>query len=170
MRRYALIACLVVLCTTALANAQPRAPYHWYHEGHRRAYPESPDQLVQSWYQRYLHRETDYAGAKGWIDALRRGDSPEAVLAMILSSEEYYGNAGNSPIGFVQRLFLDIAGRAPTPQELDYWARRRMHQTDRRDVAYAVLLRFPGSWESPPAYPDYSRYDHRRPTWPYRPR
>jgi len=164
MQRYALIASLAVLCATALANGQQQ----WYHEGHRRAYPERPEALVKSWYERYLHREPEYPGAQGWVDALRQGQPPEAVLAMILSSEEYYGNAGNSPSGFVQRLFLDIAGRAPTPRELDYWVHRRMSQSERHDVAYALLQRFPGIWETPPAYPDHGRYDYRRPTWPYR--
>src|SRR5262249_20054229 len=81
MRRFAILACFGVCLAAPPAAAQ----YHWYHEGYRQAYPQQAEELVRSWYQRYLHREPDPNRA-AWVDALNSGQQPEAVLAGILSS------------------------------------------------------------------------------------
>jgi hypothetical protein len=100
--------------------------------------------MVSSWYQRYLRRPAD-AGAAGWIQALRTGHSPEEILSSILSSEEYYRDAGGSGPAFIQRLFMDVVGRPPTGPEITYWT-GRMRFRSRKDVAYQVLLRHPQDW------------------------
>ncbi len=162
MRRFAIVACFVALLAAAPASAQ----YDWYHEGYRQAYPNQAEDLVRSWYRRYLHREPDPNRA-AWVDALNSGQQPEAVLAGILGSTEYYDKAGGTPEGFVNRLFLDLTGRRPTPGELEHWVRRAAYG-DRKDVAYALLMRYPQSWGPEPVYRDERRYDYRRLYWPYR--
>jgi hypothetical protein len=162
MRRSAILAC----CGVFLAAAPSFAQSNWYHEGYQGAYPQQAEELVRVWYQRFLHREPDPNRA-AWVDALNSGQQPEAVLAGILSSTEYYDKAGGSPEAFVNRLFQDLTGRRPSPSEMDHWVRRAAYG-DRKDVAYALLMRYPQDWGTGPTYRDDRRYDYRRPNWPYR--
>src|SRR5262245_59977618 len=103
--------------------------------------------------------------AQGWAGRLDAGEAPELVLSGILGSDEYYRRAGSTPRGFVQRLFRDVTGRAPSAREVSYWAGRMRFDT-RDDVAYEVLTRYP---------PTYGKvtvertYEYRRPYYPYRP-
>jgi len=147
--------------------------------------PGDAQQLVDSWYQKFLNRQRD-AWSSVWIDALRAGQPPEAMLSKILSSQEYYEKSGGTPEGFVQTLYLDLAGREPTPQEVNYWVQRQ-YQADRADVAYQLLLRYPQAWQwqggipggafppqpgyepQQPSYePQQPSYDYRAPVFPYR--
>ncbi len=81
--------------------------------------------LVQSWYQRYLHREPDPGGLHTWVSALRCGASPDDVQASILASEEYYCNRGkHCETGYVSALFTDVLGRAPCEHDIHSWTHR----------------------------------------------
>lgn len=80
--------------------------------------------LVQSWYQRYLHRQPDPQGLHTWVSALRQGESPLAVQASILASDEYFCRYGHTNAGFVTGLYTDVLGRAPCAQELADWSHR----------------------------------------------
>jgi hypothetical protein len=98
--------------------------------------------MVREWYRRFLDREPDPSGFRYQLDRLREGHPPEDVLAGILGSDEYYRRAGGRPAAFVQELFLDLTGRPPTPAERQQWSRLTLIR-GRRDVAHALLLRFP---------------------------
>jgi len=133
-------------------------------------------QLVSSWYQRFLGRQPDQWSST-WIDQIRNGQSPDAVLASILSSQEYYNRGGGTPQGFIQRLFLDLTGQPPTPGQMNHWT-NRLFSSDRTDVAHALLLRYPQAWQggAPASYypptpsyaPPTNYYNYRRPHYPYR--
>jgi hypothetical protein len=45
--------------------------------------------LVQSFYQRFLQRTADLGGLSGWLSALQLGTTDEDVLAHIVGSAEY---------------------------------------------------------------------------------
>jgi len=125
-------------------------------------YDSGPDQMVQEWYSKFLHRPADPA-ASTWADQLRAGQTPEDVLAQILGSPEYYNRGGGNPEGFVRRLYLDLTGRPPAPPELKFWV-NDVYRSDRHDVAYRMLQRFPQSWGGGPE----SEPDYRRPFFRYR--
>jgi streptogramin lyase len=46
--------------------------------------------LVQSFYQRFLHRQGETVGLQGWTGALRAGSRDEQVIAAIVGSSEYF--------------------------------------------------------------------------------
>ena len=79
-----ILSLLGVLLLTPLSPAQYRIEI-------RRAYPAAyvtsvpaqPEQLVTSWYRRYLNREPDPGGLATWTNALRSGNSSEMTLASI---------------------------------------------------------------------------------------
>jgi hypothetical protein len=123
--------------------------------------------LVQTWYRKYLHREPDPDGIATWVNALSSGQTPEAVLATLLGSQEYYDRCGDTPDGFVRIAFQDITGRAPTPSEYAYWTGRMTFMSS-KDVAYAMLTRYPQTWGTPAAWRDDNRYEYRRMVQPYR--
>ena len=77
--------------------------------------------LVQSWYGRYLNRQADPAGLDNWVRQLRNGTPPEHVQASILGSEEFYGNYGRSPEGYVTGLYTEVLGRKPCHKDIVEW-------------------------------------------------
>jgi hypothetical protein len=162
----------LALAGPALADDAPPAT-----GGHAGA---SPEMLIDYWYHNYLHRAPDQ-GAAGWAAALNRGQAPEAILAILLSSQEYYAAGGGTPAGYVRELFHDLVRRDPTPRELDYWV-RRLRLSSRRDVAYDLLTRYPQTWPGlrtaptyvpgrpdpfGPRYPDPASRDFPDPGGPY---
>jgi hypothetical protein len=144
-------------------------------------YRDRAEDLVTSWYNRYLGRNPDYAAA-GWIEQLQRGKSPQQILSAILGSDEYYNRTGGTPESFIQGLFQDIVGRPPSPQEYNALLRRAWAGR-RNDLAYSLLVRYPQGWEGgatayyPPYQPGYNAwpsttpyhapYDYRRPWYRY---
>ena len=130
-------------------------------------------ELVDIWYRRYLGRSAEL-GAQGWVTALDAGQSPEAVLASILSSDEYWRRSGENGPDYVRTLFQSITGRRPTPQEVAYWL-HHLRRRDRRDVAYDLLKRYPIGLAAAATrrYDPDEEYEYRRPLehhqgWRYR--
>jgi hypothetical protein len=129
-------------------------------------YPvDNSARLVRSWYQRFLQREPDRQGLSGWVEEVRRGTPPEAVLSGILGGTEYYDRCGDSPEGFVETLFQDLLGRPPNQREFSYWVGRTAYESN-QDVAYALLRRYPDSWDSGRYSRDrYEEREYRRPRY-----
>jgi hypothetical protein len=103
-----------------------------------------PSSLVDYWYRTYLGRPGDQ-GMTTWVDQLNQGAPPDAVLAGILGSPEYYARAGSTPEGFISRLYADILKRPATSSELGYWV-PRMYTEDRSTIADTLLTQNPGIW------------------------
>jgi hypothetical protein len=175
-----MLACLVggalAVAATWPAAGPAQYQYQWRHETYNQAYPSDARALVISWYQRYLHRSPGNGEEMGWVNQLANGAAPETLLANILGSQEYFKNAGSTPQGFVQSLFEDLAGRRPTPQEVQYWVSQLYYNYNnnyyddsggRNNVAYSMLMRYPQSFGAPaPYYPDDHRYKYQPPVYP----
>lgn len=106
----------------------------------------SAEQMVNDWYARFLGRQPDiYAAA--WVSSLQSGQDPASVLASILSSSEFYMRSGSTPQGYITALFQDLTGQPPRPGQLQSWL-NRLYTSNRTDVAYALLQRFPAGWQN----------------------
>jgi len=152
MKRLIVIAALALLVVPLPGSAQYPPSYGY----------GDPEQMVQSWYRQFLGRNAD-PQASAWIGQLQSGQAPEAVLAGILASSEYYLRGGSTPDGFIRRLHTDLTGRPPSPREVQFWL-NLLYQSDRQDVAYRLLQRYPQGWAGAgPAVPgpDYRRPFHR---------
>jgi hypothetical protein len=89
---------------------------------------------VQLLYQQYLFRPIEPGGQQLFGDSLRRGASPEEVLAEILGSEEHFQQAIQLPQAanvqirhyqiVVGKLYAQILGRAPQLSEVGRWVDR----------------------------------------------
>lgn len=82
---------------------------------------QGPEQQVAAWYSRYLRRQVDQAGMQAHAAAYYQS-GPDAALAGILGSREYYRIWGNTPQGFAQGLYSDILRRPAQPSEISTWA------------------------------------------------
>jgi hypothetical protein len=136
--------------------------------------PGNANRLVYDWYVRYLNREPDPFAAS-WVDALRRGQPPLAVLAQLLGSPEYYAKGGGTPAGFIHTIYVDVIGRPPNAGEMAFWL-PRLAWASRSDVAYALLTYSPPGWQAPPpgyygprgwGYTPGPTFEYRRPGYPF---
>src|SRR5262245_22521632 len=121
MRYFSVFALTAASMFTVMSGAAT-AQYNDYPYGYS-DYAGDSQALVSSWYQRFLGRPPD-PGSATWVQQLQDGSAPDAVLAGILASDEYYRRSGGSPEGFVRKLFRDLTSRRPGPREADYWTRR----------------------------------------------
>jgi len=133
MRKLIFTACAAALLAPLPASAQ-----------YGRGGYDAPEQMVDQWYRQFLGRRAD-PGASIWIEQLRSGQQPEAVLSQILGSSEYFTRAGGSPEGFVNRLHRDLAGRPLSRQEAGFWI-NQLYRSDRGDVVFQMLNRYPQQW------------------------
>jgi len=155
MKRLIPVLGLVLLLTPLSAPAQ-------YPPGG--GYNDMPEQMVAGWYRQFLGRVPDGQSAV-WIDAIKSGQAPEAVLAQILGSTEYYMRGGGSAQGFVRRLHTDLTGRPPGAAETRAWL-NRLYQSDRQDLAYHMLRRYPQGLGAGAPQEDYGAeppLEYRRP-------
>ena len=54
---------------------------------------EANQLLVQSYYQKHLHRSADVAGLAAFVQARQNGATEEAVIGAITASDEYFAQA-----------------------------------------------------------------------------
>ena len=101
--------------------------------------PEHFTDLVQGDYEYFLGRAADAGGLSTWVGALEAGWTPQAVLAGILSSPEYYADAGSTPTGFVTDLYSDLLGRTPDAGGLATWVGQLNIGMSRGAVAAGII-------------------------------
>lgn len=98
-----------------------------------------------------------------------------STLADTLSSPDYVTAAGNTTVGYIRRLYLDVIGREPLPAEINYWAGRLSYES-RRDVAYQLVNHHPRnrietgivpSYYNPDDFPDPAGPRFRDPSGPF---
>jgi uncharacterized protein DUF4214 len=73
--------------------------------------------LVNGWYQRFLHRPATAGEISSYQFLLLHGTTDKQVLGLLLGSDEYFNNAGGTNQGFVNQLFQDLLGRSPNAPE-----------------------------------------------------
>jgi hypothetical protein len=98
------------------------------------------EQVIRSWYVRYLGREAEPAGLQGWVNAIRRGRTLRDVQVDLLSSDEFYIRNGQRDDLFIRALFKAELGRIPTQEEMQIWLRRLRKNNDRRSRTVREFL------------------------------
>jgi hypothetical protein len=119
------------------AGPPPPAPSPW----NRGVVPSDPAaEMIDAWYQRYLHRSVDPGGLTSRLDLLHQGADPESLEADIIGSGEYWENHGSNVIDFVRGLYADVLQREPERFEIRNWAERfDVNQGNRSAVAREFL-------------------------------
>ena len=103
--------------------------------------PKNYTALVESWYQLFLHRPSDPAGLRDYVDRLRRGIAAEDVLAGFLGSEEYYKLYGSRDRAWVAALYADMLDRSPSRREIQGWMQTLDRNNGSREQTAAEFVR-----------------------------
>ncbi len=81
--------------------------------------------LVARLYLGFFRRTGDIGNFLTWVDRIRYGVTAVSVADAFAGSAEFrrlYGDLSNAP--YVDRVFRNVLGRAPSPEELMYWTDR----------------------------------------------
>jgi hypothetical protein len=77
------------------------------------ASPEYRTNQVQLLYQRYLNRAADAGGLQGFMNFLGNGGTLEQVASLLVGSQEYFDQHGDSDETFLTGLYESALGRSP---------------------------------------------------------
>ena len=139
MRRLFPLALLVAPLAVLSARAQERVPPPDYGGG--------GVALVSGWVHQFLGRGPNHQDIVNGRDIDAGRLDPNDLLPGVLSCGEYYGRAGGNDPGWVQKVYRNVVGRAPTQREMDYWVGRLQNgppgMDGRTEVAYALLRALP---------------------------
>jgi uncharacterized repeat protein (TIGR01451 family) len=92
--------------------------------------PEYKAHYVTAVYQIFLGRGPDAGGLEFWTEKMGNPGTPggatgsadeKYVLAAILGSDEFYGDSGGTPTGWVNALYMDLLNRAPDGSGSAFW-------------------------------------------------
>lgn len=101
---------------------------------------EAQARAVDDIYRDYLQRQPDAGGRANFEAFLNNGGTRTIARAAVLGAEEYYQRRGASDDGtFLNALYQDVLGRAPTTAEREFYGPLLRRGTSRVAVA-AVLL------------------------------
>jgi hypothetical protein len=118
---------------------------------------------IQGYYQHFLGRTPSAAEAAGWVNALDSGATRTSVIETFLGSNEYYQLAGGTPTGFINKVFNDLLGRAPSSN--DY--QQGLSQPNvRAAVPNELLIGVPHEYFVDEISTYYNAYLHRFPNTP----
>jgi uncharacterized lipoprotein YbaY len=73
---------------------------------------------INQWYRQYLLRDATPQELAAWQAHLQAGRPVDEVQAYLLSSSEYYDRVGNQSSRYLNELYRNLFGRAPTAAEL----------------------------------------------------
>ncbi len=101
--------------------------------------PAALTMLVVSWYERYLERSPGGGEEQFFVGQLLAGVPQEQVLAQMLASDEYFLLSGGTNEGFVQRLFTQLLGFPPRPDEVSVYVETVIPRLGRGGAALLVV-------------------------------
>ena len=118
---------------------------------------ESLGRIVDSFYLRFLGRQSDTAGRASFISFLQSGGTEQQMENIFLTSPEYLAHIDTD---FVQSLYINILGRTGSASELAFW-NNQLQTLGLSGVANG----FTGSTENRQntAIADYESYLYRAP-------
>lgn len=83
---------------------------------------EYRSRLVTEFYSTLLHRSPSAAEIAFWLPAFTSGLTDQQVAAQIVASPEYFALAGSTNAGWINRIFLDVLGRAPSASDISNYS------------------------------------------------
>jgi hypothetical protein len=110
--------------------------------------------LVQSLYQRFLHRAADAPGVQSGVAFLAAGGTVEQLQALLVGSQEYFQLHGGTNQGFVAALYQDALGRPIDPGALNALTQLLAGGASRSVIAASIF-------RSPEYLADLARADYQ---------
>lgn len=78
---------------------------------------EYRQQLINTYFSTFLHRAPSTAEVSFWLPAFASGLTDEQIEAQIVASPEYFALSGGTNTGWINRVFNDVLGRAPSASD-----------------------------------------------------
>jgi hypothetical protein len=103
-------------------------------------------QQVIRWFQAYLGRLPNAQELAILTNQLLLTGNSLYTQSIILASNEFWIRSGNSPLGFLNRLFVTTIGRSPTVQEASL-LQAQIFQFGRLNFVQAFLANISGGWQ-----------------------
>ncbi|HET6881080.1 MAG TPA: DUF4214 domain-containing protein [Pirellulales bacterium] len=101
---------------------------------------------IDNAYQTYLHRPADPSGENFYLQltinsqGVRSGPGTEKrTSALLISSDEFYQDAGGTVDGFIKAVYEDALKRAPDPGALAFWEFQLTHGLTHVEFATSIL-------------------------------
>ena len=94
--------------------------------------------LISSYFATFLRRAATAAEVAFWLPAFAAGLTDERIEAQILASQEYFMLAGGTNDAWINRVFSDVLGRAPTASEVAAFT-SFLGTSSRTNVALSIL-------------------------------
>ena len=94
--------------------------------------------LLTSFYATFLHRVPSAAEISFWLPAFAASLSDEQIEAQFVASPEYFALAGGTNAGWINRIFNDVLGRAPSASEVATFS-TLLGSSSRTAVGLAIL-------------------------------
>ncbi len=95
--------------------------------------------LVQSFYKKFLNRAVDSNELNFFVTLLANGGTDEQAIQAIVSSDEYFSNAGATNTGFLGQLYQELLGRPIDPGALNYFLQFLQTGHTRQQIADQVM-------------------------------
>jgi hypothetical protein len=92
---------------------------------------------VQGFYQKLLDRNASAAEEQGWVNELGSGVSRTSIELAIVSSNEFFAEAGSTLTGFINLAFSRLLGRAASASDISNFVN---DPNFRVDVPTAILV------------------------------
>jgi PKD repeat protein len=77
--------------------------------------------LVTQFYEQFLGRGTDPGGLAYWVADWQNKGDPRDVVENILASKEFFDDAGDTNLGYINLLYQRVLVRPAEQSGLDYW-------------------------------------------------
>jgi subtilisin family serine protease/subtilisin-like proprotein convertase family protein len=101
--------------------------------------PEYQSDLINSVYEKLLHRQADPGGLSFWIGEMQAGLPIETIMEAIAGTPEYAVLHGNTPQGIAVGLYQDLLGRTASPSDILFWGNQISAGTSAATVAADFL-------------------------------
>lgn len=121
---------------------------------------EYQSRLVTSFYATFLHRVPSAAELAFWLPAFASSLSDEQIEAQFVGSAEFFAIAGGTNASWINSVFNDVLGRAPSAAEMTSYA-SILGSTSRTTVGLSILNS--SEAESRRVQQYYARFLHRTP-------
>ena len=94
--------------------------------------------FVTNAYQTYLGRPPASTALNSWVTQMQGGLSDEHLEAKLIGSTEYINNHGGPGAPWVQAMYQDLLGRAPSQTEVNNWVTALNNGQTAEQVAYSI--------------------------------
>jgi len=94
--------------------------------------------LLTGFFATFLHRAPSAAEVSFWLPAFAASLTDEQIEAQITASPEYFALAGGTNAGWINRIFNDVLGRAPSASEASAFA-ALLGSSSRTTVGLAII-------------------------------